>query len=31
MEHFPTNYEDVEHLKRHFRDQLDQMLREGKI
>lgn len=29
--HFYTNYDNIEHLKRQFRDQLDQLLREGRI
>lgn len=29
--HFHTNFDSTEHLKRQFRDQLDKLLREGKI
>ena len=27
--HFPTNYDNIEHLKRQFRDQLDKLLEAG--
>ncbi|MGE0472497.1 MAG: hypothetical protein AB7P17_02550 [Nitrospirales bacterium] len=29
--HFWTNYDDIEHLKRQFRDQLDKLLDQGKM
>ena len=29
--HFPTNYDNIEHLKRQFRDQLDKLLKDSKF